>query len=416
MRLRHPDGTTVHLAYCTNVHPAEDLDGILRQLAGCAAQVRARLGVPVLGVGLWLPHRVIDELTHEPAARARLRHGLSAHGLEVVTLNGFPYGGFHGPVVKRAVYTPDWSHPERLAYTLGLAQVLAALLPDDAVRGSVSTLPLGWRTEWTPERHDRALRALDALAAGLTELADRTGRTVRVGLEPEPGCTVGTVRDACARLADVDPGLIGVCLDACHLATDFEDPQEATRGLAAAGLPVVKAQLSCALQADAPHDPAARRALARFAEPRYLHQTRAAGGGAVVRRWDDLDQALAAGDAVGDAMGAAADTAPGAVAESTPVGLGAGGGPWRVHFHVPLHAPPAPPLASTRPVLEQTLRTLVAGPHPLTDHLEVETYCWSVLPEEQRPAGTDALSAGIAAELAWSRDQLIDSGLKETLA
>ena len=36
MRFRHPDGTTVHLAYCTNVHPAEDLDGVLAQLATTA--------------------------------------------------------------------------------------------------------------------------------------------------------------------------------------------------------------------------------------------------------------------------------------------------------------------------------------------------------------------------------------------
>ena len=31
MRLRHTDGTTVHLGYCTNVHPAEDLPGIVAQ-------------------------------------------------------------------------------------------------------------------------------------------------------------------------------------------------------------------------------------------------------------------------------------------------------------------------------------------------------------------------------------------------
>ncbi|MBB5939746.1 metabolite traffic protein EboE [Streptomyces zagrosensis] len=393
MRLRHPDGTTVHLAYCTNVHPAEDLDGILRQLATYAAPVRERLGAPVLGVGLWLPYQVVGELTHDAAALDRLRDALSAHGLEVVTLNGFPYGGFHQQVVKRAVYIPDWSHPARLAYTLDLAHILAALLPDDAARGSISTLPLGWRTSWTPARHDRALRALDTLAAGLADLRHRTGRTVRVGLEPEPGCEVGTVRDACARLNDVDATHIGVCLDACHLATDFEDPGEAARHLAAAGLPVVKAQLSCALQADAPNDPAVRRALTRFAEPRYLHQTRAGTDGPP-RQWDDLDQAL-----------------------RTPVGTDAQPRqPWRVHFHVPLHAPPEPPLTSTRPVLDDTIRTLLAGPHPRTDHLEVETYCWSVLPGGHRPPDTTTLVTGIAAELAWARDHLIDAGLKETLA
>ena len=32
MRFRHPDGTTVHLAYCSNVHPAEDVAGVLAQL------------------------------------------------------------------------------------------------------------------------------------------------------------------------------------------------------------------------------------------------------------------------------------------------------------------------------------------------------------------------------------------------
>ncbi len=56
MRLLHPDGSVVHLAYCTNVHPAEDLPGIRAQLTGFAARVRDLLGVQRLGVGLWLPY------------------------------------------------------------------------------------------------------------------------------------------------------------------------------------------------------------------------------------------------------------------------------------------------------------------------------------------------------------------------
>ncbi len=44
MRFRHPDGTTVHLAYCTNVHPAETLDGVLAQLRDHCEPVRRRLG------------------------------------------------------------------------------------------------------------------------------------------------------------------------------------------------------------------------------------------------------------------------------------------------------------------------------------------------------------------------------------
>ena len=45
MRLRHPDGSVLHLAYCSNVHPADDLDGVAAQLERYAARVRERLGV-----------------------------------------------------------------------------------------------------------------------------------------------------------------------------------------------------------------------------------------------------------------------------------------------------------------------------------------------------------------------------------
>ena len=84
-----------------------------------------------------------------------------------------------------------------------------------------------------------------------------------------------------------------------------------------------------------------------------------------------------------------------------------------MHFHVPLHAAPDGPLRSTSESLVRTLEVLVGGPRPLTAHLEVETYTWQVLPPGQRPAGDADLVAGIAAELAWTRDRLRDNGLEE---
>ncbi|MER6596702.1 xylose isomerase, partial [Micromonospora purpureochromogenes] len=51
MRLRHADGSTVHLGYCTNVHPAEDAAGILAQLDTHAEPVREALGADLLGPG-----------------------------------------------------------------------------------------------------------------------------------------------------------------------------------------------------------------------------------------------------------------------------------------------------------------------------------------------------------------------------
>ena len=41
---------TVHVGYCATVHPADDLDGVIADLDGCALRVRAELDVPVLGI------------------------------------------------------------------------------------------------------------------------------------------------------------------------------------------------------------------------------------------------------------------------------------------------------------------------------------------------------------------------------
>ncbi|MFJ9047326.1 metabolite traffic protein EboE [Streptomyces sp. NPDC102347] len=387
MRFRHPDGSTVHLAYCTNVHPAETLDGVLAQLRDHCEPVRRRLGRDRLGIGLWLAKDAARALVTDPAALRGLRCELERRGLEVVTLNGFPYEGFGAEEVKYRVYTPDWADPERLEHTTALARVLAGLLPDDVTEGSISTLPLAWRTAYDDERAETARTALRTLAERLDALQELTGRSVRVALEPEPGCVVETTRDAIAPLTAVGHDRVGICVDTCHLATSFEDPHTALDDLGRAGVRVVKSQLSAALHAEQPHLPEVREALAAFAEPRFLHQTRTATV-AGLRGTDDLDEALA-GDALPD------------------------GGPWRSHFHVPLHAAPAAPLTSTLPVLTSVLTRLVGGPHPLTHHLEVETYTWQALPPELRPRGRTQLADGIAAELTLARDLLTDLGLKE---
>ncbi|MFC8952786.1 metabolite traffic protein EboE [Streptomyces sp. NPDC057101] len=383
MRLRHPGGELVHVGYCTNVHPAEDLDGILDQLDTYALPVRERLEEPVLGIGLWLAHPVAAALAADVGLTLRLRAELTARGLEVVTLNGFPYEGFHRPVVKHAVYRPDWTSPDRRRYTAHLAHVLARLLPDDVAEGSISTLPFGWGTDWRPHHSDLAARQIRLLGAELGEIGRRTGRTVRVAFEPEPGCLVETTSDAVRHLSDLDPRHFGLCLDICHLAVAFETPAEALRRLAGAGVPVVKAQISCALHAEDPADPATRAALAAFDEPRFLHQTRRAGRPATGT--DDLREACAGPAALGD------------------------GSPWRTHFHIPVHADPVPPLTSTRAVLRGALAALLRADQPVTRHFETETYTWSVLPEPPRDSA--GLAEGIAAELAWTRRELLGLGL-----
>ncbi|WP_054055842.1 metabolite traffic protein EboE [Alloactinosynnema sp. L-07] len=354
-------------AYCTNVHPAEDLAGIVAQLDRYAVAVREELAVDTLALGLWLSAPVARALAADATARHGLRAELDARGLTVSTLNAFPYGGFHDDVVKHAVYLPTWADRERVAYTADCATVLADLLPDSAAYGSISTLPLAWREPWTAEDDARARRAFDKITQVVRSASDRP---IRLAVEPEPGCVLDTVADAVAWLAGhVDPDYVGICLDTCHLAVSFADPADTVSAIHRAGLSVVKVQASAALEVAEPGTAEARAALAAFAEPRYLHQVRENTPVGVLPA-DDLPDAF--------------DTLPAAH-------------PWRVHFHVPLHAAPPAPLTSTTDVLlaaMAALRSTVA----VLPHVEVETYTWSVLPGFDQAS----LSSGIAAELRWA--------------
>jgi sugar phosphate isomerase/epimerase len=183
----------IHLGYCTNVHPADTAADVIASLERVAASVRERLGVTALGLGLYLSRRAAAEVDPQ-----RLRDRLAALGLYAFTLNGFPYGDFHGERVKEAVYSPDWTDPRRAEHTLRLAAVLDAVAPADVVAPTISTVPLGWRPGWDDARGDAAARALIGVAEELHRRAGRGGRPVRVCLEPEPGCAIETSAEAVA--------------------------------------------------------------------------------------------------------------------------------------------------------------------------------------------------------------------------
>ena len=374
----------MRLSYCTNVHPAEDLDGVLAQLTEQAGPIREQAGLDVLGVGLWLPASLAHELAGSPSARARLRAVLDEHRLEVLTVNAFPYAGFHDEVVKLGVYSPDWTDPRRAAYTMDVARVLADLAPVGS-EASISTLPLGWREGWDEEQDRVATAALSSVVGVLAELEQETGVRVRLAIEPEPGCVLDTLDDVVRWLGErprlLESGHVGACVDTCHLAVSFADPRAAVEALTAARIPVVKVQASAALELT---DPLSTEALAPYAEPRYLHQVRGLRPDGSVRRADDLPEALA----VGPAWSA---------------------GPWRVHVHVPLHQQPDAPLRSTTDVLVEAVRAVADAPGGRRAPLDVETYTWSVLPAAHQPS---TLSAGVAAELRWLLDaagDLIDT-------
>jgi sugar phosphate isomerase/epimerase len=354
MRLRHQSGRVVHLSHGANPGPTPDLDAVIAHLDAYAT-VRDRLAVDTLGVSLWLPPHLAAALAIDGRSRTRLRHELEARGLEIVTLSGAPSaeGGDEDPPL------PDWSSPARLEYTLDLARILTDLLPEDAVRGVVTTTGLGARADWDEARQKAAARILPRLSAGLAEVAWHQGRAVRVAFRPEPGAVLDDSESIVTAFARLDRERLGICLDLGNLACTWQDPGAVLVRLAAAGIPVIQVRIAAALEATDPA--AAANALREYLQPGRRQPVTSPEGGHL----GGLAQAL----------------------EDLP------SGPWRVAHPVPLHNPPPPPLRATTAVWRAALRHLLAD-QPATEYLHVES-----------------AAPGDAAEYAYAKSALGELGL-----
>ncbi|MEM9416414.1 MAG: metabolite traffic protein EboE [Planctomycetota bacterium] len=397
-------GPRTTLGYCTNVHAGVTLDAVRANLLAHALPVKRRASPDApMGVGLWFSFDATVQALGQTGAIADLRRWMLDQGLVPYTLNGFPFNDFHQQRVKTKVYQPSWATQERYDYTLGLATILSELLPDDTTEGSISTLPLGWPQEGGHRRNLEHPAALDpafarACADRLTDLTHYlarieldTGKCIHVDLEPEPGCCIdtapgmadffehyllGTPDDETIR------GYLRVCHDVCHSAVMFEGQGEALAAYQQAGLKVGKVQLSSAVRVrfDAMTGNERSHALTelkRFAEDRYQHQTSIRFADGSTAFYADLPDAVLAIESAGD----------------TPRGE------WRVHFHVPAYLDRFGPIETTQSEIAACLGNL--QPAHETNHFEVETYAWDVLPDALQ---RDTLAEGIADELAWVRD------------
>lgn len=381
----------ISLGYCTNIHPAESWEETLGALGTHTLRVRDLLGEqPALidpfhtlpfGIGLRLSARAARELL-DGDELARFREWLAREECYVFTINGFPYGDFHGTRVKEQVYRPDWTSAERSEYTKQLFTILSGILPPD-IDGSVSTLPGSFKTFGPDET--LIMENLIELAAFLDALSERSERDLHLGLEPEPlglfENTAQTLRFF-DRLLDAAPDdeqirrRIGINYDCCHFAIEFDEPRPSLDIIAGEGLRLSKVHLSNALEFD-PSDPAALEAIRAFDESTYLHQVILRHADGSLTRFLDLPEFLSLPH----------PAAPG----PTPPVCG------RIHFHIPLDATPREPLFSTR---DHVLDTLAWHRSHLgaCSQFEIETYTWGVLPHDlHRP-----LEEQIAAEYRWA--------------
>ena len=382
----------IQLAYCTNVHRGGDWTETFSSLRNDVLRVREKVAPDEpYAIGLRLGATAAKELS-EGKNLSIFRDWLDRNQCYVFTINGFPYGNFHGERVKEKVYLPDWTSTDRLDYTNLLFSILEELC-EEGGEGSVSTLPGSFKEfipsgKVPPEMPENLL----ACARHIERTASRKDLDLHLGLEPEPLGFFETSEETIEFFQSLqdqfgsDTGwkeLLGVNYDTCHLAVEFETPQNALRQLTEAGIRISKIHLSSALKATP--NPENLKRLADFQEEVYLHQVVVAEDGEVTHRHKDLDLALRH----------AASSPPQNNEE------------WRIHFHVPLHEAPGGALEDTRDHVEGTLDILAATPS-LCKHLEMETYTWEVLPEELR---TGDVVEQIAREYEWSLAEFEKRGL-----
>ena len=429
-------GRAVDLSYSTNVHPAETLEELHQVLRQHVAPVmRGAFGEqPWYAVNLRLGMKQADALlAHGPLpsnsalsdavlsappseACAGLLETLQQLKLRVVSVNGFPIRDFHAPRVKEQVYSPPWTDGGRALYTLKIAKVLTHLM-GERTEAAVS-VPTGTFKGYVDndEVKYQCGHFLTECARELNRLERLTGKTVRLGLEPEPYTTGESLEEFVSyyqnsilpnarekypqqlglhsrQAEDLARKFITVNLDLCHQAVEFEDPLEDLKRLQAAGIALSGLHLSAALRLPEPaRNQAAFERLMAMDEPRYLHQVVAKlreGGG--LARFEDLPDLQNPKRLRGKTLANFEEL--------------------RCHFHVPLCAEWPGPLASTRDAIGPAAR--YAAGAGLTGNLVVETYTWGVLgalaqqgsgaAREIVGAQNPELNAGLVRELQWAQ-------------
>ncbi|MDN5200341.1 metabolite traffic protein EboE [Fulvivirgaceae bacterium BMA10] len=396
-----------HLSYCTNIHPGETWPEVFDSLKAHLPQIKQNISPDnPFGIGLRLSDLASRQLL-EDHHLASFKDWLEVMDCYVYTMNGFPFGGFHRQVVKDDVHKPDWTTRSRVDYTKRLFTILAELLPK-GIDGGISTSPLSYKHWFSddPKELDDVFevstRHLVEIAAFLNEIKKQKGVSMHLDIEPEPDGLIENSQevidyyskwlipfamDHLAKDLNVAPDKaieivrehIQVCYDVCHFAVGYEEPSVVFDQFREHNIKIGKIQISAALKADLPKDVIARQpieeAFAAFNESTYLHQVIAREENGGYTQYNDLPRAL---ENINN--------------HSTLE--------WRTHFHVPIFVEAYGYLKATQEDIRKVLELLKQM--QVTNHLEVETYTWEVLPEDLR---TD-LSTSIQREVQWVLNEM----------
>lgn len=390
-----------HLSYSTLVHAGDTWAEMNDSLRTFVPQVKKRVSPnSPFAVSLRISAESAKTLTSSAEERASLKNFLQQEDLYVYTVNAFPYGPFKGGTVMERVYEPDWTTQDRVDYTNSIADILAEISPID-VNPSIQTAPLAFKPNVAGEEYiQKFTHNVFLVIKHLRELEERTGRRVKLAIEPEPACYLETTDETVtyfterlyslngikelAKVAGIPISeaegairrYLGIVFDIGHQSVGFENIGESLTKIQNAGIPVFKLQEAASLWVESLTTEKIP-ALRKFTDTIYLSQTSLKQNGKITK-FLNLGEAL-------DHF------------EANPVPT-----EMRTHFHVPVFLEEIGPFRTTRFGVQEALR--MHRENPMSDHLEIETYTWDVLP----PALLSGdIVENVTRELEFVRDELI---------
>jgi hypothetical protein len=391
-----------HLSYCTNIHPGESWQEHFAEIKKSVPVIKNKISPNLpFGIGLRLSNAACTDLSQGLYLQG-FKNWLQNNNCYVFTINGFPFGDFHQDPVKDQVYSPDWTMPERVEYTLNLFDILKEIIPD-GMEGSISTAPLSYR-HWFKNKkeiigaYEKCTLNILEVVGHLIKIYEDTGKVLHLNIEPEPD---GLIENTSEFIDWYNKyyiplgidffkkrfGITGdkteplrrhlqLCFDVCHSAIAYEKADIVFEKLKNNNILIGKVQISSALQISLVINRDEKiKNLSAFNEPHYLHQVIARDHQNKLHKFRDLSDAL--------------------VQLTDKKFLEC-----RVHFHVPVFSENYDLLSSTQNNILQTL--LNHNKQKVSNHWEVETYTWNILtPDFQLP-----INESITRELEWVLDKM----------
>lgn len=390
----------MQIVHAGAIQPVTSFADIQATVRESLAPINLELGnVSPVGVSLRLSQAALhDAALTGPNLKALLgEYNLELAGVSAVSISGG---------AKDDVHRPDWRTEERLAFMFGATNLIADVAKPTGPAIGITTNALSSRN-WLDIDFPGNWAALTLnvvrMVQHLATIREKTGFTMHMDLEVEPGSVLRDIEDVvrfwndwlltrgAAMLSDrmqVTDGTaadainrhLRLALDTAHAAVVRDDAAASLDRLAQSGIAIGRLQVSAALEVTIPTDAMSQQDtlahLNGLRSDKLLQQVVASRDGEIVRRYDDLPEVIDA-DSAGEI--------------------------WRIHTHAPVLADRFGVWRSTRDDAAAWIRE-IAGRGIDVDMIELRSANWDVVPADDRGEIVEM----VAREANWVRE-LIES-------